>query len=119
MTRSTGGLTRRCLLHLVADRKLIAFYPQILKSFCLVLPRTLILSASAMHITCIRTVMLMSTVIGSWYHKMELICRWDLIAGRIPGRKAEEIERFWIMKHREGSAGNGKLYNEVKSKTSS
>ncbi|KAI9108355.1 hypothetical protein K1719_020546 [Acacia pycnantha] len=25
--------------------------------------------------------------------------RWDLIAGRIPGRKAEEIERFWIMKH--------------------
>ncbi|KAJ6748845.1 MYB-LIKE TRANSCRIPTION FACTOR ETC3 [Salix purpurea] len=28
--------------------------------------------------------------------------RWDLIAGRIPGRKAEEIERFWIMKHREG-----------------
>ncbi|XP_028774820.1 transcription factor CPC isoform X2 [Neltuma alba] len=27
--------------------------------------------------------------------------RWDLIAGRIPGRKAEEIERFWIMKHGE------------------
>ncbi|CAN1267646.1 MYB-like transcription factor ETC2 [Linum perenne] len=25
--------------------------------------------------------------------------RWDLIAGRIPGRSAEEIERFWIMKH--------------------
>ncbi|GMP70490.1 hypothetical protein CsSME_00029321 [Camellia sinensis var. sinensis] len=25
--------------------------------------------------------------------------RWDLIAGRIPGRKPEEIERFWIMKH--------------------
>nr|AFK41711.1 unknown [Lotus japonicus] len=25
--------------------------------------------------------------------------RWHLIAGRIPGRKAEEIERFWIMKH--------------------
>ncbi|KAF5947562.1 hypothetical protein HYC85_013519 [Camellia sinensis] len=24
---------------------------------------------------------------------------WDLIAGRIPGRKPEEIERFWIMKH--------------------
>ncbi|XVF10017.1 hypothetical protein REPUB_Repub07fG0148000 [Reevesia pubescens] len=23
---------------------------------------------------------------------------WDLIAGRIPGRKAEEIERFWVMK---------------------
>ncbi|KAJ7945029.1 Myb family transcription factor [Quillaja saponaria] len=25
--------------------------------------------------------------------------RWDLIAGRIPGREAEEIERFWIMRH--------------------
>ncbi|WCJ22390.1 Histone H3 [Euphorbia peplus] len=25
--------------------------------------------------------------------------RWSLIAGRVPGRKAEEIERFWIMKH--------------------
>ncbi|XP_062147349.1 transcription factor TRY-like isoform X1 [Alnus glutinosa] len=25
--------------------------------------------------------------------------RWDLIAGRIPGRKPEEIERFWIMRH--------------------
>ncbi|XP_065868563.1 transcription factor TRY-like [Euphorbia lathyris] len=25
--------------------------------------------------------------------------RWFLIAGRIPGRKAEEIERFWIMRH--------------------
>ncbi|XP_054783285.1 transcription factor TRY-like isoform X2 [Prosopis cineraria] len=25
--------------------------------------------------------------------------RWSLIAGRIPGRKAEEIERFWIMRH--------------------
>ncbi|XP_058092363.1 MYB-like transcription factor ETC3 isoform X1 [Magnolia sinica] len=28
--------------------------------------------------------------------------RWDLIAGRIPGRKAEEIERFWIMVHERG-----------------
>ncbi|XP_038680402.1 transcription factor CPC-like [Tripterygium wilfordii] len=27
--------------------------------------------------------------------------KWDLIAGRIPGRKAEEIERFWIMRHGE------------------
>lgn len=25
--------------------------------------------------------------------------RWDLIAGRIPGRTAEELERFWIMRH--------------------
>ncbi|VVB06870.1 unnamed protein product [Arabis nemorensis] len=23
--------------------------------------------------------------------------RWELIAGRIPGRTAEEIERFWVM----------------------
>ncbi|XVF50948.1 hypothetical protein PTKIN_Ptkin04bG0144700 [Pterospermum kingtungense] len=30
--------------------------------------------------------------------------RWDLIAGRIPGRKAVEIERFWIMRHNEGFA---------------
>lgn len=25
--------------------------------------------------------------------------RWDLIAGRIPGQKAEVLERFWIMRH--------------------
>ncbi|KAJ4828621.1 hypothetical protein Tsubulata_041755 [Turnera subulata] len=31
--------------------------------------------------------------------------RWALIAGRIPGRKAEEIERFWIMRHGEVFAG--------------
>ncbi|GMH21732.1 hypothetical protein Nepgr_023574 [Nepenthes gracilis] len=34
--------------------------------------------------------------------------RWALIAGRIPGRKAEEIERFWIMRHGEGFAGRRK-----------
>ncbi|XP_072958915.1 transcription factor TRY-like [Typha angustifolia] len=28
--------------------------------------------------------------------------RWELIAGRIPGRRPEEIERFWIMRHAEG-----------------
>ena len=28
-----------------------------------------------------------------------LFNRWNLIAGRIPGRKAEETERFWIMRH--------------------
>lgn len=28
--------------------------------------------------------------------------RWALIAGRIPGRKPEEIERFWIMRQEEG-----------------
>ncbi|KAK3433418.1 transcription factor CPC [Eucalyptus grandis] len=25
--------------------------------------------------------------------------RWSLIAGRIPGRTAEEIEKFWASKH--------------------
>ncbi|XP_010521380.1 PREDICTED: transcription factor TRY-like [Tarenaya hassleriana] len=30
--------------------------------------------------------------------------RWDLIAGRIPGRQAEEIERYWIMRNSEGFA---------------
>ncbi|XP_030443024.1 transcription factor TRY-like isoform X1 [Syzygium oleosum] len=30
--------------------------------------------------------------------------RWDLIAGRIPGRKPEEVERFWIMRHGDTSA---------------
>lgn len=27
-----------------------------------------------------------------------LLIRWDLIAGRIPGRSAREIERFWLMR---------------------
>ncbi|XP_042481717.1 MYB-like transcription factor ETC3 isoform X2 [Macadamia integrifolia] len=30
--------------------------------------------------------------------------KWHLIAGRIPGRTAEEIERFWIMKQGEGGS---------------
>ncbi|CAN8302081.1 unnamed protein product [Cochlearia groenlandica] len=30
--------------------------------------------------------------------------RWDLIAGRVPGRQAEEIERYWIMRNSEGFA---------------
>ncbi|KAG5410535.1 hypothetical protein IGI04_006854 [Brassica rapa subsp. trilocularis] len=25
--------------------------------------------------------------------------RWELIAGRIPGRTAQENERFWVMKN--------------------
>ncbi|KAL8134707.1 MYB-like transcription factor ETC3 isoform X2 [Apium graveolens] len=25
--------------------------------------------------------------------------RWHLIAGRVPGRKPEEIQRFWMVKH--------------------
>ncbi|XP_071725212.1 MYB-like transcription factor ETC3 [Rutidosis leptorrhynchoides] len=34
--------------------------------------------------------------------------KWELIAGRIPGRKAEEIERFWIMRHGEVFANKQK-----------
>ncbi|PIN26517.1 hypothetical protein CDL12_00720 [Handroanthus impetiginosus] len=25
--------------------------------------------------------------------------KWELIAGRVPGRTAEEIERFWLMRN--------------------
>ena len=39
------------------------------------------------------------------------VIRWGLIAGRIPGRKAEEIERFWIMKY-------GNLYASRREKLS-
>jgi hypothetical protein len=31
-------------------------------------------------------------------HTMQLF-RWELIAGRIPGRTAEEVEMFWSRKH--------------------
>ncbi|KAH9646601.1 transcription factor TRY [Citrus sinensis] len=49
----------------------------------------------------------------------DLIYRmWDLIAGRIPGRKAEEIERFWIMKNNEVFAERRKLKKKEKSKIS-
>ncbi|KAJ8748517.1 hypothetical protein K2173_003416 [Erythroxylum novogranatense] len=34
--------------------------------------------------------------------------RWGLIAGRIAGRKAEEIERFWLMRHGEVFASRRK-----------
>ncbi|TVU03211.1 hypothetical protein EJB05_17792 [Eragrostis curvula] len=27
--------------------------------------------------------------------------RWELIAGRIPGRTAEEVEMFWYKKHQD------------------
>jgi hypothetical protein len=33
-------------------------------------------------------------------HTMAL-CRWEIIAGRIPGRTAEEVEMFWSKKHQE------------------
>ncbi|XP_030936090.1 transcription factor TRY [Quercus lobata] len=41
--------------------------------------------------------------------------RWDLIAGRIPGRNAVEVERFWIMRgsyEREGVAGKRKVHKK-------
>ncbi|WOK93818.1 hypothetical protein Cni_G02519 [Canna indica] len=34
--------------------------------------------------------------------------RWDLIAGRIPGRRSEDLERFWIMKHGQGFQGKSR-----------
>ena len=37
--------------------------------------------------------------IGIYICMTSLFNRWNLIAGRIPSRKAEEIERFWIMRH--------------------
>ncbi|KAJ4911415.1 Transcription factor TRY [Raphanus sativus] len=30
--------------------------------------------------------------------------RWDLIAGRVPGRQPEEIERYWIMRNSDSFA---------------
>ncbi|KAG5231447.1 MYB transcription factor [Salix suchowensis] len=38
---------------------------------------------------------------------------WALIAGRIPGRKAEEIERFWLMRHGEGFVSRRKSKSDV------
>ncbi|KAJ4828573.1 hypothetical protein Tsubulata_032497 [Turnera subulata] len=34
--------------------------------------------------------------------------RWSLIAGRIPGRTAEEIEKYWTSKHGSSSAASTK-----------
>ncbi|KAM3218692.1 MYB-like transcription factor TCL1 [Capsicum annuum] len=39
--------------------------------------------------------------------------RWGLIAGRIPGRTAEEIERFWIMRHSDGYAHKRRQLRKV------
>ncbi|XP_052194218.1 MYB-like transcription factor ETC3 isoform X2 [Diospyros lotus] len=36
---------------------------------------------------------------------MMMMVRWTLIASRIPGRKAEEIERFWLMRYGQEFAG--------------
>ncbi|KAJ0246271.1 Transcription factor TRY [Hirschfeldia incana] len=30
--------------------------------------------------------------------------RWDLIAGRVPGRQPEQIERYWIMRNSDSFA---------------
>ncbi|KAG7558031.1 SANT/Myb domain [Arabidopsis suecica] len=45
-------------------------------------------------------------VVSMSQEEEDLVCRmhklvgdrWELIAGRIPGRTAGEIERFWMMK---------------------
>ncbi|CAH8273571.1 unnamed protein product [Arabidopsis lyrata] len=45
-------------------------------------------------------------VVNMSQEEEDLVCRmhklvgdrWELIAGRIPGRTAGEIERFWMMK---------------------
>ncbi|CAN4108392.1 unnamed protein product [Withania somnifera] len=39
--------------------------------------------------------------------------RWGLIAGRIPGRTAEEIERLWIMRHSDGFAHKRRQLRKV------
>ncbi|GFP95122.1 transcription factor try [Phtheirospermum japonicum] len=35
--------------------------------------------------------------------------KWALIAGRVPGRKAEEIERFWLMRKSDNFKDNTKV----------
>ncbi|KAG5539559.1 hypothetical protein RHGRI_019928 [Rhododendron griersonianum] len=45
----------------------------------------------------------MYRLVGDRFGFSTLINRWDLIAGRVPGRKPEEIERFWIMRHNKTS----------------
>lgn len=50
----------------------------------------------------------------SKFESLTQFFRWDLIAGRIPGRKPEEIERFWIMRNRQGYAERGKEASQKK-----
>ncbi|MCL7031598.1 hypothetical protein MKW94_027954 [Papaver nudicaule] len=45
--------------------------------------------------------------------------RWAIIAGRIPGRTPEEIERYWIMKHTEGFAAPSTTGRKSKGSSSS
>ncbi|KAL0428757.1 UNVERIFIED_CONTAM: MYB-like transcription factor ETC3 [Sesamum radiatum] len=35
--------------------------------------------------------------------------KWGLIAGRIPGRKAEEIERFWLMRNKSDGVKSNRM----------
>ncbi|KAL3829742.1 hypothetical protein ACJIZ3_018544 [Penstemon smallii] len=35
--------------------------------------------------------------------------KWELIAGRIPGRKPEEIERFWLMRNSDHKTFKGEI----------
>ncbi|XP_010555717.1 PREDICTED: transcription factor TRY-like [Tarenaya hassleriana] len=44
--------------------------------------------------------------------------RWDLIAGRIPGRQPEEIERYWIMRNSEGFAERRRQQLHLKKRSS-
>ncbi|XP_047981601.1 transcription factor TRY-like isoform X3 [Salvia hispanica] len=37
--------------------------------------------------------------------------KWGLIAGRVPGRKAEEIERFWLMRNSENFTDKRREYH--------
>lgn len=36
--------------------------------------------------------------------------KWSLIAGRIPGRKAEEIERYWAMRTQQFCSSHGAIF---------
>ncbi|KAL1546360.1 transcription factor TRY-like isoform X1 [Salvia divinorum] len=37
--------------------------------------------------------------------------KWGLIAGRVPGRKAEEIERFWLMRNSDNFTDKRREYH--------
>lgn len=43
--------------------------------------------------------------------------KWALIAGRVPGRKAEEIERFWLMRNSENFKDKRGEYNNRRQKS--
>lgn len=43
--------------------------------------------------------------------------KWSLIAGRIPGRKAEEIERYWAMRTQQLCGGHDAILTKKQQKT--